>query len=415
VLIDGGVMNRDYEVLRELGKTIREISELPVQAEKRALWTSNNDLKRTRPMVYMDQLPWSQISKTEEMRLSCEDEFLRSIEYYLRQILYRWRHFPCDMVVEKRVEIPMSIHNLKYGISIVENLIRHDDNSEVYSHQYLDQIQNYEQLNALKNDEIWVDTQLDKKRMDICADIFDDILPCKLRGKEMHCGIWDRIAQIKPAENILYDIIDRPEFITDVVKKLVDLSMSTVDQCEKLGILDPDITLIHCTGAYTNDLPKPENGKVTSKNIWAFGMAQIFSTVSPAMHDEYEIEFVKPLYERFGLMYYGCCEPLEGKIDIIRKINNVRKISVSPWADVNTCASKIGRDYVLSYKPNPAYIAMGHLSLHDARKEINSAIKAADENCTPIEIILKDVSTVSYNPQVLDEWERMTMDCVSYE
>ena len=32
-----------------------------------------------------------------------------------------------------------------------------------------------------------------------------------------------------------------------------------------------------------------------AKDCWAFGMAQIFSTVSPEMHNEFEIELVKPL------------------------------------------------------------------------------------------------------------------------
>ena len=405
-------MNNDYTVLRKLGTKIREISELPIQAEKRSLWKSNNDLKKVRPLVYMDQLPWHEISKSDEMQLLCENTFLRDVEYSLRQILYRWNHFPCDMVVEKRVEIPMSIHNLNYGIRIVENAIKLDDESEIYSHQYLDQMQDADQVNALKNDEVWVDTELDRQHMEICNDIFDDILPCKLTGEVIHCGIWDRIAQIKPANNILYDIIDRPEFVIDYVKKLVALSMSAVDQCEELGILDPEINLVHCTGAYTDDLPKSENGKITSKNVWAYGMAQIFSTVSPDMHEMFEVDLVKPLYERFGLMYYGCCEPLDGKIDVVRKINNVRKISVSPWANVNESASKMGRDYVLSYKPHPAFVTRGSLMIDDARNHINVAIKAAKDSDTPIELILKDVSTVSYNPQVLDEWAKMAMACV---
>ena len=35
-------------------------------------------------------------------------------------------------------------------------------------------------------------------------------------------------------------------------------------------------------------------------------MAQIFSTISSDMHDEFEIEYVKKIYDRFGLVYYGC-------------------------------------------------------------------------------------------------------------
>ena len=75
--------------------------------------------------------------------------------------------------------------------------------------------------------------------------------------------------------------------------------------------------------------------------------------MSPAMHEEFEIEYMKPVYERFGLINYGCCEPLDRKIDMIRKVGNVRKISVSPWADQQRAAMNMGSDYIFLRKPNP--------------------------------------------------------------
>lgn len=52
------IMNKDYLILRELGNRVAEIAALPVQQEKKKLWTANNDLHPVRPMVYIDQLPW---------------------------------------------------------------------------------------------------------------------------------------------------------------------------------------------------------------------------------------------------------------------------------------------------------------------------------------------------------------------
>lgn len=54
------------------------------------------------------------------------------------------------------------------------------------------------------------------------------------------------------------------------------------------------------------------------------------SEVSPAMHEEFELEYMMPIFERFGAVYYGCCEPLHLKTEMIRKYPNVRKISMSP-------------------------------------------------------------------------------------
>lgn len=130
------------------------------------------------------------------------------------------------------------------------------------------------------------------------------------------------------------------------------------------------------------------------------------------MHEEFEIDLVKPLYERFGLMYYGCCEPLELKIDEIRKINNVRKISISPWAKPEIAAPKMGKDYVMSLKSNPAFIATNTFDEESIRSQILNAKGACEQNGTPMEIILKDVSTVSYNLDFIDRWEKLVMGLV---
>jgi hypothetical protein len=404
-------MNNEYSYLRELGKKLSEIATLPVQEDKKKLWTANNDLKPVRPMVYMDQLPWHEIKRGKEIELQCEDPFLRSVEEYIQKLLYRWRHFPCDMVVENRIDIPKTVYNLNYGMHITEEAVKTDEENDIYSHKYLDQIATPEQLAALEPDLLSVDPELDKRHLEICMEIFNGIIPVRLEGVQIHAGLWDRIAQMRSVEKILWDIIDNPEFILQTVKKFVDLTMSTIDQCEDLGLLDHQLQYIHCTGAYTNELPQKDydGGNPRAEDCWALGAAQIFATVSPAMHEEFEIDLVKPVCERFGLFYYGCCEPLEKKINIIRKIKNVRKISVSPWADIDECAANIGKDYVLSLKPNPAFIASG-VNEQEVRGQIEKAIAACKRSRSPMEIILKDVSTVSSRLESLDHWNRIAME-----
>ena len=74
---------------------------------------------------------------------------------------------------------------------------------------------------------------------------------------------------------------------------------------------------------------------VRPHNMWGCSNAQIFSEVSPEMHWEFALEHDVRWLERWGLTYYGCCEPLDSKIDILRRIPNLRKISISPWCDTD--------------------------------------------------------------------------------
>ena len=132
-------------------------------------------------------------------------------------------------------------------------------------------------------------------------------------------------------------------------------------------------------------------------------MAQSFGVISPAMFEEFELDYLLSVAERFAYTYYGCCEPLDDKIGILKKIPNLRKIGCSPWAKVESCAEQIGGDYVLSRKPNPANVAM-RTDPELIRSEIDQTVKACIKHGCPYDIVLKDISTVSHRPENLIVW-----------
>ena len=105
----------------------------------------------------------------------------------------------------------------------------------------------------------------------------------------------------------------------------------------------------------------------------------------------------------------SCWEPLDDKIDILKKIPNLRKIGCSPWANVETCAEQIGKDYVLSRKPNPAHVAIS-TDTEVIRKEIEETVKACIKHSCPYDYVLKDISTVSHKPENLIVWAQTVSD-----
>ena len=100
------------------------------------------------------------------------------------------------------------------------------------------------------------------------------------------------------------------------------------------------------------------------------GLAQMFSTVSPDVFWEFEVDYTGGICDRFGLVYYGCCDPLDGKMAETRLIPNVRKISMSPWVDEERGATEIGTDFVFSRKPNPAFLAWDAFPPDDVRAHL---------------------------------------------
>ena len=139
-------------------------------------------------------------------------------------------------------------------------------------------------------------------------------------------------------------------------------------------------------------------------------MAQTFSSISPEMHYEFDMQYSAPLAARCAYTYYGCCEPLHDRIDWLKKAYpNLRKVGVSPWADVEASAEALGGKFVLSRKPNPAHVAR-ITDPDQIRAEITETVKACKKYGCPMDITLKDISTVNYRPENLMVWAETVSD-----
>jgi hypothetical protein len=115
---------------------------------------------------------------------------------------------------------------------------------------------------------------------------------------------------------------------------------------------------------------------------------------------------------RWGLNYYGCCEPLDRKVALLDRIPGLRKVSVSPWNDYRRIFSGIGPRWVASVKPNPAIFLDAEWSEEAARASIDGILDLAAAERVPVELIMKDISTVGKKPQRLWAWARIASEAV---
>ncbi|MCL2544722.1 MAG: hypothetical protein FWE77_02255 [Clostridia bacterium] len=405
---------KEKAMLRELAKEAAGIAALPLQEDRRALWRGLNGLRPQRPMVMIDQVCWNEMDCDGFLRARCENPELRSYEEELRRKLFQWKHFPGDMVIEPYIKVPKAIRNSGYGLGSQEQTLAGDPLNDVISHKYIDILQNDGDLEKITVPSVSLDAAETARRMDVAHDLFDGILGVHAAGAELFVKPWDAISTYKGVESALYALVDDPDFMHRVVAKMMLSFTSMLDQLEAQGLLcDARLqTLIHCTGAYTSELPAPgyDPEKPRCKDLWIPGLAQMFSAVSAAMHQEFELDYVKPIFERFGLVYYGCCEPLDRKLDIVTQVPNLRKVSMSPWTQAERGAEGLGGRFVFSSKPNPAYLAHGAFDEELIRKELTGIKAACDRHGCPLELILKDISTVRYEPKRLFRWAEIAME-----
>jgi hypothetical protein len=406
--------NSDTAVIRELAARTAEIAALPVQEEKRRLWRRLNALDPVRPMVMIDQVCWNEMAVDGELALHCTDPECRAYEQNLRRTLYQWKHFPVDMVVEPFVRVPHALSGMDFGMATEEDIAVTDPANDVVAHRFHNQFQDDGDLEKMRLPQVRHDPRETRRRLDVAHELYDGLLEVKSGGADLHFTLWDPISQWMSVEGALYALVDRPDFMHRLAGRMTDGYLGLIDQLEAQGLLCQPQSLVHCTGAWTDELPAAgyDPARPRTRDVWAVGLAQMFATVSPAMFREFEVEYVARIFARFGLVYYGCCDPLDRKMNEVRMIPNVRKVSMSPWADQERGAAEIGRQFVFSRKPSPAFLAGDRFDAERVRADLLATRAVCERHGCPLEYILKDISTVGYRPERLFAWARLAMEVV---
>ena len=399
-------------MVRGLAARYAEAAALPVQKGRMERYRDSNSLQRPLPILLIDEIPWGEMDIDGELTLKCRDMLCREMEWHFRSWLYRWEHLQADLVLPAHYPVAKCVGSTGFGFTKKERTIESTTGSDIRSHEYVDQLQTEADLERFHLPTLTYDGAATDQRMHQVQEILGGTLPVKLTGMMFGAGPWDTIAELRGVSNLLLDLSDRPEFMRRIVEKLTEIHLHTLRQMEELNLLEPNPIYIHCTPACTHELPPAtmDCAAVRAKDVWGRYVAQIFGSVSPQMHDEFDLTYAKRITRDCGLLYYGCCEPLDTKIDRLRQFPNLRKISITPWANVDRAADAIGRDYVLSYKPNPAFVAVDTFDEEPVRKEISRVLAACKRNGTTCELVLKDISSVRNHPGNLVLWERAAKD-----
>ncbi len=402
------ITERDRDVLRRLGAEIAELAQHPIQLERRDSWKALNDLRPTRPMLWITEIPWREFEDdVEELRAECENERARRIEKGLRYKIFTARHLRVDEVLSTDFHVNRAIEGRDYGVRFKEERIAQGA-AYIQSHHYVPVIKELEDVENIKLPELHCNEAKTAERVEFFADIFDGILNVREAGvRQQSFTDWDLIVTWTGVTEALIDLMLRPDYIHAIMRRVTDHFLTAMTQLEDQNLLSHPHPLdrVHSGAAgYTDELPQPGSDPNHIKLIdqWGGVSPQIFSDVSPEMHEEFALQYEIEVLSRCGLNYYGCCEPLHNKMHLMAKIPRLRKISISAWCDVAKAVSEAAEPYVFSHKPNPAILAEDTFSTVRAEQEMRERLEQSED--MPCEFIMKDISTVRGDVNRLIAW-----------
>lgn len=395
--------NGDIAILRDLVKRYLGICHKPIQDERRDLWRRHNSLERTRPLIYVRWLAaWHE---APESKLECQDPFFRHFENHLRQEIFQ-DTIGDDSVQEPWITLtavrktpPNGVWGLEYG--------RIPSPEPGGAWKYDPPIKQLEDVEGVAEVHHEIDEEATARNLERIQDAVGDLIEINTDRSPIyqswHADISTDLAYLRGLEQVMWDMVDNPEWLHRLVGFMSEGVQRAQQEAEDAG----DWHLCnHQNQAtpYAEDLedPRANGAPVTRDRLWVFCAAQEMAQVSPAMQDEFILRYQLPILSKFGLTAYGCCEDLTEKIDMLRQIPNLRRIAVTPVADVGRCAEQIGQDYVFSWRPNPAEMICCGYDADHVRKVIREGMEAC-KGCH-VDITLKDVQTVQHRPENLREW-----------
>jgi hypothetical protein len=419
------ITQADRKIIRDLAAQWREWAARPIMDERKRLWRAVHDLKAKRPVVLFETAWIENFVADSELR--CADPFLRAVEKNMRITLRQAEELEDDLVIEPYYRLGWRMIFSDYGVPVQMRDLS-AEKSIAYSFSF--PIATPEDIARLRPRTVAVDREKSLRLHAALQDAIGDLLPVKLGNHDpfvyefnvgefgdlgfngnFFFGLTWQLYRFIGNDRLLYWVYDQPEAIHKLMAYMLEDRLATFSFFEKQGLLDFN-TDSQMAGprsyGYVSNLPAAGCGRAaTLKDLWGWAESQEFEMMSPAMYREFVLPYLARLSERFGLVYYGCCERVDDRLEaIVEAIPNLRSVSVSGWSNFQKCAEILGRRYVYSRKPTPAHISGPNPDWDRLEKDMK-ATRAAARDCN-LEILFRDVYSTAGDRTRLRRWVEMT-------
>jgi hypothetical protein len=395
--MDFTVTPGERETLRELARLQAEYANLPIMKERTERWYAHNALRGDRPMVIVELDSF----RSDLVKLQCESPLAREIEETIKAETVRHELIDDDNVVPDCYYCPIDVKIDEYGIPMHK---AHAVDSLGRSLGYRDEHPITciaDDFRKLKPPSFTFDREAAESHENAIREIIGDILPVVRDDTEhrWHNMLTPKIVQLMGMENWMMSMIDEPDEVHRLMRYLLDSCRQYLRWHEEMGLLTMN-NGNHFAGAgsrgFTSELSLPADGRVTSRCLWGNTNSQESSSISPEMYGEFVYPYVEELAREYGLLYYGCCEPVDPVWDRwLKNLPNLRKVSISAWCNEEMMGeAPRGGKVIYSRKPFPNFLGVDRTFDEEGfTAHIAKTLRCAS-GCR-CEIIFRDVYTLT--------------------
>ncbi len=397
----------DRDVLRRLAAEVRTIADSPRCVWNRRQWQRLADLEGSeRPLVTV-QPEGATDEFLADLPLECGGTQARATERWLRYRIRHWHEIADDTPWFPVHDVELACTNDGWGVEIAYHHGA-DRGSHVWTPPITDLAR---QLPTLHHRHWSIDREGELAKVAWADAAFGDLLPVRAVCRPWWTlGLTIEAIKLIGLEPLMTLMYDDPDALHALMAWLRDDHQAMIAWVVAEGLLS---TFHHAGGIGSGGYgPTAAFGEgcrmgVDPSQVIGFSESQETVGVSPKLFAKFILPYQIPLLQRFGMVYYGCCEPLHQRLDHVLTIPRLRFLSSSPWCDDHVLAQRLGRGHVIMKKPNPAPVCVD-FNEPAIRSDLRRTLDAAGR--CHLALILKDTHTVQGEPQRLGRWARIALE-----
>lgn len=389
-------------VLRDLGQQVTEIANSPEHLERRRLWRALHELRPRRAVVSCTVYTyvWER-EIADHAAFVHQDGLARALEVQLRFKLWKAEHIPddepCLPTVWLEMPHPPGGAERLWGVPLESH--RTDALGAYKPVPPIEHEGDLERLRLPHYEECAGEAAMLREQAET---LLDGTVPVKFRTDELHYGPFEWAVRLRGMDQLLYDVVDRPEFVHALMDRVTEGIIQYHREREAAGAVDAEASwAIHMVWDHPHEGPgMPVTGN-RLRDCWIYAHAQSAASFSPKMYAEFVHPYNCRIASLFGRTYYHGCEDLSRKCPIIKDLPNLRLFHVSPWTEVEPVVACFGDSMALEVHSHP-----GNVLFCWTPDEIRTDLIRRHTAAGPAPHILKlcDIETVGRSWEPLRIW-----------
>lgn len=392
------ILNKDRQIIRNLAKHQLELANTPKNKTLKQEWLALNTFRPVRPMIHLELGTFEH--EVVPPLLQCELAEARDIEARIYRMIVNQKLIGDDKPIPDYFPVHWKTWFTLFGHEITATHAANEEGSGLghrFNHVIEDLEDDYHKLGA---SEYGVDVEASLKEEEFFNDLLGDIMPVKRVSGSLYAVPTQKIVHLMGMEHMLESLMLYPDIFKQMMDRVAEDYITYFKYLEDEGFLRPTVgaeTLNQGSFCYTDELPAvlPKDRPLASSEVWGYLDSQESVGISPAMFSEFIFPCYKKIANVFGALSYGCCEHVHAIWDDISGLNNLKKVSISPWCDEEKMGENLrGKRIIYHRKPSATYLGVGGNLDEDAvRKHFETTLHAA-RGCT-LEFSQRDVYTIN--------------------